>query len=348
VLVDDGNRTLGPRLMLAYSLSLADGGGQEVERRIYYVEVEQGHEPATFGQAPYIDYRAPNEDETAALDRGVADPLAIPADAEAQAEELLMAGPVAEDVRRLGAERQERVDRVAEAVRQRLNHAIAAASTEEQRWAEKARRGDEGARLTASNRRRDLDVLKMRRDVRLRELEVQRVVRPKPLRLVEAAIVFPSRMLRQAPEAAKDAFEARKASEQRGMDAVMLIERSLGHDPTDVSRQNVGWDVESVVPRADGTEDILFIESKGVCEDADTVTLSANEVLKAVGNQESFVLAVTRPRSTGATTTYYWGAIRNDYNRALDSYPFKIAEIERRAERHETYDTEGSTCTRRS
>ena len=102
------------------------------------------------------------------------------------------------------------------------------------------------------------------------------------------------------------------------------------------------------MPRADGTEDILFIESKGVCEDADTVTLSANEVLKAVGNQESFVLAVTRPRSTGATTTYYWGAIRNDYNRALDSYPFKIAEIERRAERHETYDTEGSTCTRRS
>ncbi|KUH59397.1 hypothetical protein AUL39_03515 [Tractidigestivibacter scatoligenes] len=348
VLVDDGNRTLGPRLMLAYSLSLADGGGQEVERRIYYVEVEQGHEPATFGQAPYIDYRAPNADEVAALDRGVADPLAIPADAEAQAEELLMAGPVAEDVRRLGAERQKRVDRVAEAVRQRLNHAIAAASTEEQRWAEKARRGDEGARLTASNRHRDLDALKMRRDVRLRELEAQRVVRPKPLRLVEAALVFPSRMLRQAPDAAKDAFEARKASEQRGMDAVMSIERSLGHDPTDVSRQNFGWDVESVVPREDGTEDILFIESKGVCEDADTVTLSANEVLKAAGNQESFVLAVTRPHGSGSTTTYYWGAIRNDYNRALDSYPFKIAEIERRAERHETYVTEGSTCTRRS
>ena len=82
---------------------------------------------------------------------------------------------------------------------------------------------------------------------------------------------------------------------------------------------------------------------------ASTAITKAHDAALGMGHSyvgtEHLLLGIIRE---GATTTYYWGAIRNDYNRALDSYPFKIAEIERRAERHETYDTEGSTCTRRS
>lgn len=349
VLVDDGNRTLGPRLMLAYALSLVDGGGQELKRLIYYVEVEKDRAPVIFGQAPYIDYRRPTDEETARLDAGAADPLDIPEDAEGEAERILMAGPVATDVRKETKDRAKRIERVTKAVEQRLNHAIAAASTEEQKWAERAMRGDDGARLTASNKRRELESLQNRRDVRLTELAAQRVVRPKPLRLVAAALVFPSRILLDGGEKAKDAFAARKASEKRGMDAVMAIERHLHHDPTDVSRENVGWDVESRVPRPDGTEDLLFIESKGVREDADTVTLSANEVLKAAGNRGSFVLSVTRPEDNGTTTTYYHGAITDkDVNQALDSYPFKLKALAERATQTETYEIEGTECTRRS
>jgi hypothetical protein len=349
VLVDDANRTLGPRLMLAYSLVLVDGGGQEIKRLIYYVEVENGRPPVTFGQAPYIDYRRPTAEEAGRLESGGIDPLTLPADAEAQAERVLMSGPVASGVRREGEERAARIDRVSEAVRQRLNHAISDASIEEQRWAVKALKGDEGAIPTAANKRRELEDLKRRRDVRLRELEAQRTVRPKPLQLVAAALVLPSRTLGKNGERARDAFEARKASEKRGMDAVMTIERSLHHEPTDVSRENKGWDIQSRVERPDGTEDWLFIESKGVREDADTVTLSANEVLKAAGNQKTFVLAVTRPKGRGTTTTYYQGAIsEKDINPALDSYPFKVRALEELSAKVEIYEIEGTECIRKS
>ena len=60
-----------------------------------------------------------------------------------------------------------------------------------------------------------------RKDIRLRELENQKGLRAKPIQLVASAVVVPSRMLGGKPEKAADEFEARKVSEERGMDAVM-------------------------------------------------------------------------------------------------------------------------------
>ncbi|MGN9233946.1 helicase-related protein [Atopobiaceae bacterium HCP3S3_D6] len=348
ILIDDANRTLAPRELLTYLLTLVDGCGQVCERRLYYVEVERGKEPVIFGQAPYIDYRPPSKEELARLDSGALDPLELGRDGEERAERVLMDGPVAHDVREISEKRAARVDKVEEAVRQRLNHAIATASTEKERWAERARSGDEGARPTAANKKRELESLMARRDTRLKELEGERMVRPKPLKLSSAAVVIPSRAITTSAEDAKELFEARKASEERGMDAVMCIERHLHHAPEDVSRRNMGWDIQSYVERLDGTGDWRFIESKGVREDADTVTLSPNEVRKAAGNSDTFVLAVTRPLGRGTRTTYYFGAVQDDYNPALDSYPYKLSMLEERAASCETYDIEDGKCTRRS
>jgi hypothetical protein len=249
---------------------------------------------------------------------------------------------------RIAAEREQRIDRVIAAVEKRLGHAIVATSREQQEWADRARAGDEGARLAAANKKHELDDLVKRRDVRLRELESQKGLRARPIQLVASAVVVPSRMLGDRPEKAVDEFEARKVSEERGMDAVMAIERSLGHLPVDVSRENVGWDVESTVQNGDGTADVLFIESKGVREDADQVTVSANEMRKAAGNRDSFILAITRPVPGAARTTYLAGAFDSGYDDALASFPYRIEALVKRAATVETYELRDGTCTRRS
>ena len=182
-----------------------------------------------------------------------------------------------------------------------------------------------------------------RKDIRLRELENQKGLRAKPIQLVASAVVVPSRMLGGKPEKAADEFEARKVSEERGMDAVMAIERSLGHLPVDVSRENVGWDVESTVQNGDGTADVLFIESKGVREDADQVTVSANEMRKAAGNRDSFILAITRPVPGAARTTYLAGAFDSGYDDALASFPYRIEALVKRAATVETYELRDGT-----
>lgn len=351
ILVDEANRTLGPRLMMAYSLSICDGEGRDVQRRLYYVEVEGGQEPMIYGQAPYIDYRAIEPEEMELYDEDLVwDCLGSAEDAERIAESEVMGRLVSADVAQIRNEREAALDRIARAVDRRLSHAIVRLSREQQKWAEKARQGKEGARLQADNRRRELETLQGRKELRLAELKNQRSVHSKPLQLVGCALVVPRCMLYGGNDE-QDVIdqEAKKKSEMRGMHAVMAIEKHLHHVPIDVSRDNVGWDVESRVPNADGSEDLLFIESKGVRADADTVYLSRNEVLKAAGNQDRFVLAITRPSGDGTETTYLIGAIvDDDINQKLTKYPFQIKSLIESAREVAVYDIEDGTCTRRS
>lgn len=71
-------------------------------------------------------------------------------------------------------------------------------------------------------------------------------------------------------------------------------------------------------------------------------------MLKAAGNRERFVLAITRPHGDATETAYLYGSIKDDYNQALDCYPMKIAELIKRADEVITYDIKDGTCTRRS
>ena len=73
------------------------------------------------------------------------------------------------------------------------------------------------------------------------------------------------------------------------MHAVLERERSLGNEPSDVSAQDRGYDIESREP---GTGRLRFIEVKGRRADARTITITRNEMLAAFNTGDSFILAV--------------------------------------------------------
>ena len=77
------------------------------------------------------------------------------------------------------------------------------------------------------------------------------------------------------------------------MNAVMAAERALGHEVIDVSAQKCGWDVTSIPRHVDGRiPPSRHIEVKGRAKGQTTVTVSRNEVLYALNQQEKFMLAV--------------------------------------------------------
>ena len=94
--------------------------------------------------------------------------------------------------------------------------------------------------------------------------------------------------------------------EQIAMQRVMEIERELGYEPRDVSKAKCGYDIESFVPieKRSGANGLRFIEVKGMQRDADTVTVSKNEILTALNQPEEFILALVQVDGQQTTTTY--------------------------------------------
>jgi len=83
--------------------------------------------------------------------------------------------------------------------------------------------------------------------------------------------------------------DARRRVEVPAMQAVMAAERALGFEPTDVSADNRGYDLESRVP---GTGKLRFLEVKGRAVGAETITVTRNEIMTALDKPEDFILAI--------------------------------------------------------
>ena len=98
----------------------------------------------------------------------------------------------------------------------------------------------------------------------------------------------------------------RERVEKAAMEAVLCLEESLGYQSRDVSKENYGYDIESVVP-ADGR--LRFIEVKGRIQGAKTVTVTRNEILTALNKPNDFILAVVIvPASPQAPSLDPWQA----------------------------------------
>jgi hypothetical protein len=77
------------------------------------------------------------------------------------------------------------------------------------------------------------------------------------------------------------------------MRAVMDAERALGHEVIDVSAQKCGWDVTSLPRAVDGKlPPSRHIEVKGRVKGSTTVTVSRNEILYGLNQQDKFILAL--------------------------------------------------------
>ena len=86
------------------------------------------------------------------------------------------------------------------------------------------------------------------------------------------------------------------------MRAVMEVERRLGHDPRDMSMHKLGYDIES---RNAATGLLRFIEVKGRRAGADAVTITRNEILKALNVPEQFILALVEVEAAQARPPRY-------------------------------------------
>ena len=149
------------------------------------------------------------------------------------------------------------------------------------------------------------DTLRRRLQERLEDLKRDRQVSPRLPVVLGAALVVPRGLLDRMEGVSSRVPEppvGGQASAVRARAVVMDTERRLGFVPRDREREKLGYDIESQVP---ATGRLRVIKVKRHRRDAETVTVTRNEVLCSLNKPDDFILAIVEFREDDTHRAHY-------------------------------------------
>jgi len=299
VLVDPSDMGITPKVMFIIDHSVREGAdpAHVVSRRMQFVEIDPQGNTINAGWAPHLDMESIGKADLALIQDVFAAPWLNGTDAQ-NLEQVALAHAsthlVPEHFDEVRNRREKNVDKTLAAVHERLVKEINYWSDRYIKLQDDIAAGKD-VRLTLENVRRTIDDLTARRESREKELLAMRhVISATPV-VAGGALVIPAGLLAQRtgqPGWTADA-DARARVEWAAMNAVMVAERALGHEVIDVSAQKCGWDVTSLPKAIDGKlPPSRHIEVKGRVKGSSTVTVTRNEILYGLNQQDKFILAI--------------------------------------------------------
>ena len=149
------------------------------------------------------------------------------------------------------------------------------------------------------------------------------VVSSQPV-VIGGALVIPQGLLAQRKGEGTFTIDAaaRKQVELIAMQAVINLEKSLGHEVKDVSAEKCGWDITSQPPKINGKLAVArHIEVKGRSLGQTTITVSRNEILYGLNQADQFILAIVLVDGAKHQGPYY---LKNPFNQEPD---FGVASV---------------------
>lgn len=339
ILIDENDPSENARLLFYIENSIQDGtklqnGARRIiSKQLQFVELNEQDHAKNAGYAPYLDYRPATEDESTAIHQYAKTQAWLTNDIEDHAISYAIEHIVPKQYAEVKKHKQEMADKVAKAVKARLTAEIQYWDMRALQLKEKEAAGKPNARLNSVNAQRRADELQARMQRRLSELEQEKKVSPCPPIIMGGALVIPQGLLNRLmgiPNAGGLFGVNRSAIEKAAMDAVMLREYNDGFTPSDVSTENVGYDIESVIPmeRRHGGPCLRFIEVKGRQKGSTTITVTRNEILTALNKPDEYILAIVEVDGTTPQKPIY---IRKPFNSAPDqgacSVNYEIADL---------------------
>jgi len=317
---------------------LPSGSKRVISKHIHFVEIKEDKTAVNAGYAPYLDYRAAQEDEQAAIRVFLEGQKWLLEDVEETAVDYAVSQVIPAHVAEVRERKHKHIEKTAKAVKERLSAEIQYWDYRAADLKTKEAAGKTNAKLNSQIAARRAEELVARMQKRLAELETEKLISAVPPVIVGGALVIPRGLLHQLMGRA-GAFSAdaaaRRSIELTAMQAVMETEISLGFIPVDVSAAKVGYDVESRIPpgkREAGMATLRFLEVKGRAAGADTVTVSKNEILTALNKPDEYILAIVEVDGGRTKTVYLKKPFRERPDFAATSVNYNIAELTTGAE----------------
>jgi hypothetical protein len=277
-----------------------------------FVEIDAHGNARHAGAAPYLNYAAPSAEDRGLVDKVLAEAW-LKQDLSTFALDWASAHLVKEHFDEVVEQRKAVVDKTLQAVHARLTREINHWARRANELAAEVKNGKQ-PRMQPDNAKKRVEELKARLAGRTKELEGQLALASNPPIIAGAALVLPQGLVDEwhhrarGPEADP---EVRKRVEMIAMNAVLEAEQKLNNKVRNVSRDKCGWDITSITPSGV----TRHIEVKGRHVEAETVTVTANEVLEALNQGDKFILAIVRVDGGTIDGPHY---IRSPFAKELD------------------------------
>lgn len=338
VLIDENDPSENARLLfyiedaIQDGITLPNGTRRIISKQLQFVEMDDAGQAKNAGYAPYLDYRPATEEEAAAVLQYAKGQAWLSQNIEEMAVHYAIANIVPVHYGEVKAHKQQMADKIAKAVKERLTCEIQYWDLRAADLKEKEAAGKPNAKLNSINAQRRADDLQARMQRRLHELELEKQVSPCSPVIMGGALIIPLGLLNRLmgrPNTGALFGVDRAAIETAAMNAVMQREAACGFAPKDVSQQNVGYDIESVIPQSQrhGGPCLRFIEVKGRRTGSTTVTVTRNEILTALNKPDEFILAIVEVDGTRTRMIYLRNPFRSPPDLGACSVNYEITDL---------------------
>ena len=295
VLVDPTDTGATPRVLVMIDHAVRESvyGKDErhvTSRRMQFVEIDAEGNVFHAGWAPHLDLE-PLPEPDAHLVRDILKQPWLCDTLEQQALSYAAEKLVPEHFQEVKERRERHVDKILHAVHERLTKEIDHQQDNYFKLLDALAAGKQ-PRVQPEMAKRRAEEMRARLEQRTKELMAKRNVISSPPVVVGGALVVPAGLLARRKGEATPLFSAdaarRAAIERIAMQAVMDRERANGYRTKDVSAEKCGWDISSY---KDGEID-RHIEVKGRAKGMSTITVTRNEIMYALNQEDKFLLAV--------------------------------------------------------
>ena len=343
IFIDEEDYGQDPRLLFYIEDAIQDGvvlpnGNKRIiSKNVHFVELKEDGTAKNAGYAPYLDYRAATEEETAAIMDYVETQTWLTQGVEERAQGYAISEIIPEHFKSVRNHKLKMLNKIAKAVKDRMTQEIQYWDFRAIDLREKEAAGKGNQRLTSANAARRAEELEARMQKRLAEIDTERMISAMPPVIVGGSLIIPKGLLHTLThQSTSDTFSQgdRQAVEHAAMKAVMDIEIKLGNTPTDVSAAKCGYDVESRIPERLKAYDraLRMIEVKGRKKGSTTVTVSKNEILTCLNKPDEFILAIVEVDGEKTRTVYLKKPFKNAPDFTATSVNFNIVDLINNAE----------------
>lgn len=331
IFIDDNDPSENVRALLMLEHSIQDetkvGFKQNrvVSKRIQFVEIFENGDIRNAGYAPYLNFRPASENEKPYL-KDIGIPKWISKSIEDTAQMYTITHLIPEHLSEVKSIKEPLIDKTKEAVLDRLTKEINYCNHRAREIREKELTG-KASKMNSAFYQKQAEDLSARLEKRMKELEYERSLSPLPPIIIGGAIIIPMGLLQKIGgkiEQPNIFARETKRIETLAMKAVFKKEIEIGYEPQDVSKQNVGYDIESRIP---GTGMLRFIEVKGRIKGATTVTVTKNEIITALNKPENFILALVEVDGEETCINYITNPFKKEPDFSATSVNYNIGDL---------------------